>query len=639
VGRSLIPLNGPWKFHVGDSPMAAGTNAPLWATPGFDDSQWETVDLTPLKGAFDPVAGYSGYVPGWTAKGHPGYWGYAWYRIRVRLQSKPGVNLAVEGPSDVDDAYQLFANGALLGSFGHFEADHAPVLYNTRPEFFTMPRADGTEVLAFRFWMAPQTVVIQPDVGGLHTPPLVGEASAVQAQYQLDWLQAVRAYMNAPVLAAVSFGMAIVAFCLYLLDRGDAVYVWLGSVCLARCIDAVCLALFAWTEVMGSTADSVEAGIGAPLLLGGWLIVWWTWFRLQRPAWIPRLIGGLTLVYLVCSLLGQDLFITVMPHAVSMQFHTGSVVVRLAMLALLAYIVYRGIREKGREGWLALPAVLLMCMATFQVELGVLHIRTVWFPMGVQVTAGTIAYLLLILTMMVLLLRRLTLSLRHQRAMAAEMKHAQEVQHVLLPEPVNVPWLQIKSEYLPAREVGGDFFQIVPHATDGSVLVVAGDVEGKGLQAGMLVALLVGAIRSTAELNSDPRFVLEALNRRLLGRNDARATCLALRMERDGTVTLANAGHLPPYVNGAEVPMEGSLPLGTMAGAEFPVSQFRLEEHDTLTLISDGIPEAQDKERRLFGFDRVREMLHSRISPHALAAAAQAFGQEDDISVVSVQRV
>ena len=62
-----------------------------------------------------------------------------------------------------------------------------------------------------------------------------------------------------------------------------------------------------------------------------------------------------------------------------------------------------------------------------------------------------------------------------------------------------LPGLTIESEYRPAREVGGDFFQIIPHKTDGSLLIVAGDVTGKGLKAGMLVALLVGAIRSAAE--------------------------------------------------------------------------------------------------------------------------------------------
>jgi hypothetical protein len=75
LGQSAAPLYGPWKFTVGDSPIDPKTGQPLWAEPGFDDSKWETVDLTPKDGAFDPVDGTSGYVPGWTAKGHAGYFG------------------------------------------------------------------------------------------------------------------------------------------------------------------------------------------------------------------------------------------------------------------------------------------------------------------------------------------------------------------------------------------------------------------------------------------------------------------------------------------------------------------------------------------------------------------------------------
>jgi hypothetical protein len=77
LGQSAVPLFGPWKFTVGDSPIDPKTGQPLWAEPEFDDSKWETVDLTPKDGAIDPVVGASGYVPGWTVKGHPGYWGYA----------------------------------------------------------------------------------------------------------------------------------------------------------------------------------------------------------------------------------------------------------------------------------------------------------------------------------------------------------------------------------------------------------------------------------------------------------------------------------------------------------------------------------------------------------------------------------
>jgi serine phosphatase RsbU (regulator of sigma subunit) len=247
--------------------------------------------------------------------------------------------------------------------------------------------------------------------------------------------------------------------------------------------------------------------------------------------------------------------------------------------------------------------------------------------------------LLLVLVLAVRLVRRLILSIRSQRLMALDVKQAQEVQRVILPESrTTVPGLVIESEYRPALQVGGDFFQIIPHPAEGSLLVVAGDVAGKGLQAGMLVALLVGAIRSTAETTSDPLALLEALNRRLLGRNDAHATCLALNISVDGAVTLANAGHLPPYLNGEPVAMEGALPLGIVAGAEFSVTRFLLQPNDRLVIASDGLAEARDPEGRLFGFDRVQELVQEGKTAAELADAIQVFGQEDDISVITLTR-
>ncbi len=641
IGHSISALYGPWKFTVGDSPQAVDGSGPVWAKPGFDDSKWETLDLTPKASSFDPVTGISKFVPGWTSRGHAGYWGYAWYRIRVRVATQPGQRLAVEGPTDVDDAYEVYANGRLLGSFGKFSRTATPEIYNTQPSMFELPDegGDGTQVLAFRVWMEPSTMALQPDTGGFHTPPLLGELGAIEARYQLDWLQNVRAYVNAPVQAIFSLLLAIVALSLMAFDRSDRVYAWLAVTLLLRVVDAGNLAILAWTRWEGSNAGAFEIAVSLPLMLGAWLMVWWMWFRLREPVWIPKAIVGLTAAYVVSNALGEDLFIGSIPHGMSAEFHVASVVLRLVLLALLIFIVALGIRRQGREGWLALPAVLLMGAAQFQNELNVLHVRTVWFPFGVQLSLGTIAHLALVAVMFVLLLRRLTLSMRRQREMALDMKQAQEVQHVLLPEVVNVPGLRIESEYRPAREVGGDFFQIIPDAEDGSALIVVGDVAGKGLQAGMLVALLVGAMRSTLECTADPKALLEALNRRLLGRGDAHATCLALRIGRDGSVTLANAGHLPPYVNGVEVAMEGALPLGSMSGAEFSVTQFQLGVGDTLTLISDGIVEATDERGGLFGFERVTEILRTKVSAAALAAAAQRFGQVDDISVVSVTRV
>jgi serine phosphatase RsbU (regulator of sigma subunit) len=88
--------------------------------------------------------------------------------------------------------------------------------------------------------------------------------------------------------------------------------------------------------------------------------------------------------------------------------------------------------------------------------------------------------------------------------------------------------------------------------------------------------------------------VLRALNQRLMGRGDAQATCLALRIEADGSVTLANAGHMAPYLNGEPLPMEGALPLGMIEGAESSVMHFQLKPGDKLVLMSDGIAEATD---------------------------------------------
>ena len=376
-----------------------------------------------------------------------------------------------------------------------------------------------------------------------------------------------------------------------------------------------------------------------PVLFGSWVILWWIWFRLKRPSWVPRAVALLTLGFMVSTLIGENLLYPLISLPMADLFHTASLVVRLGLLVVLILVVYRGIRRQGVEGWLVLPAVILLIIAQFTSELVVMHLLITWFPFGVRVTMSQTADLLSAAVITVLLLRRLVLSVREQRLLALDVKQAQEVQGVILPEAVTkLPGLVIETEYRPAREVGGDFYQIIAHPTDGSLLIVAGDVAGKGLRAGMLVALLVGAIRTTSEVNFDPLLVLQVLNRRLLGRGEAHATCLSLRIGADGAVTLANAGHLPPYLNGQAIEMEGALPLGVLAGAEFTVTHFQLQENDRLVLASDGIVEAMDEQGRLFGFARVQQLLQDRLTAAEVAAAAQRFGQQDDISVIAMTR-
>ena len=645
LGRSDVRLYGPWKFTLGDSPIDPSTNAPLWAAPGFDDSQWETVDLTP-QGVKDPLGGFSNYVKGWTARGHAGYAGYAWYRIRVQVSAVPGEELALAGPEDVDDAYQFFGDGKLVGSFGKF-AGGRPSFYYTQPMMFNLPQQPANVgpdapplVIAFRFWMAPATIVINPDVGGIHTAPLLGNAETVSARYQLNWLQLLRAQVFAGLLGLLFLLVAIVAFSLTRLDRSDPVYTWMGGVFLLLCGTRILSFITACSQNIDAIVSNIVTdAILWPLVFGGWIMVWWVWFRLQRPTWIPKAVGLLTLGLMLTTVIGENLLYPMISPEIAGFFHVASIAVRLALLALLVLVIFWAIRRRGVEGWLVLPAMALFVLAQFTTELSVLHFRFFWFPFGVRISMSGMADLLLTAVLSVLLLRRLLFSVKQQRLVALDVKQAQEVQRVILPEAMtSVPGLTIENEYRPAREVGGDFFQILPNAADGSLLIVAGDVAGKGLQAGMLVALLVGAIRSTCEMNADPQFVLHALNRRLLGRGEAQATCLAMRITADGAVTLANAGHLPPYLNGQPVDVEGALPLGVIEDAGFTVTHFQLQENDRLVLASDGIVEAMDEQGQLFGFTRVQELLQARLSASELAATAQSFGQQDDISVIAVTR-
>jgi hypothetical protein len=649
-GQSVIALNGPWKFQIGDSPVDPLTHSPQWADRNYDDSGWETVSLTPQPGGFDPFDGDPRYVPGWTAKSHPGYTGWAWYRMRVQVLRTPGERLALAGPVQVDDGYQVFANGRLLGGYGRFrEPGEDPVVYWTQPVLYSLPdptpgssagATSATELLAFRVWMGSMGLLHSPDAGGLRYAPLLGEASAINAQIQLEWQELDWQSAYHTFEAGLFLLLAIVAASLLLFDRSDPVYLWLAGVLALTTIQDVLLTLSNLTNLLSSNIYFfLSLAILGPLLLGGWGLMWWVWFQFRRPAWVPKAIVALTLCYMCFEVLGGEFFHGAIPHPVGVAAHAASVVVRLLFLVLLVRIVVWGIRQHGLEGWLVLPAVGLAVLAQFGSELLVLHVPVLWAPFGVSIFIEEIAHLLLAAAIALLLLRRLLLSVRRQRLMALDIKQAQEVQQLILPEArTTLPGLEVNCEYRPALEVGGDFFQIIPHSADGSLLIVAGDVTGKGLKAGMLVAVLVGAIRTAAQYNSDPRTVLRTLNLRLLGRSNAHATCLALRIDRDGHVTLASAGHLPPYLNGEPMAMEGALPLGLIEDAEFSILRFQLKTQDKLVLMSDGIAEATDAEGRLFGFEQVHQLLRTGSSAAEVASAAQKFGQVDDISVISVTR-
>jgi serine phosphatase RsbU (regulator of sigma subunit) len=201
----------------------------------------------------------------------------------------------------------------------------------------------------------------------------------------------------------------------------------------------------------------------------------------------------------------------------------------------------------------------------------------------------------------------------------------------------------LESAYLPVNGVGGDFFQVLP-IQDESILIVVGDVSGKGLQAAMNASTLVGALRN--ELSHDPATILNHLNQVMLGSASGMgagkaanavasfATCLCARIYTDGKMTIANAGHLSPYRDGREMQLAPNLPLGLVPNIEYEQAPFQLSQGDRLIFLSDGVVEATNHQGELFGFERTQQV--SNEPARYIAQTAKRFGQTDDITVVSL---
>jgi hypothetical protein len=284
------------------------------------------------------------------------------------------------------------------------------------------------------------------------------------------------------------------------------------------------------------------------------------------------------------------------------------------------YLAFNAVSDFGQLGWWPGAPDLLNYRFHF-----------VPFDFGLY----TIFNIIFLVAMLAFLIRRFSLGRRQEERLLGEFEAARQVQHLLVPEAaVGISGFAIDSVYVPAETVGGDFFQQIPD-NRGGVLIVVGDVAGKGLSAAMLVSMLVGSIRTEAAHTHDPAALLMSLNERLLGRMQGGfATCVAARISSSGELVIANAGHIPPWRNGSALELPGSLPLGIVSNPEYGSETFRLAPDDQLTFVSDGVVEARSSSGELFGFERTGEI--SGQSAEEIAEAAKQFGQEDDITVLTL---
>jgi len=306
------------------------------------------------------------------------------------------------------------------------------------------------------------------------------------------------------------------------------------------------------------------------------------------------------------------------------------------VIVLVLVVQWVRVGQRRDRNIAAAFAFFLCVRATLSSNFRALTHTPVFLDVGGWLWALTPAAIILLgVATLVIYVRDLIQDRREKLRMSAELEAARSVQQVLIPDEIPaIPGFKIQSIYKPAGEVGGDFFQILPVA-DGGVLMVIGDVSGKGMPAAMTVSLLVGTVRTLAHYTQRPGEILAAMNQRMMSRSHGGfTTCLVLRADTDGKLTIANAGHIAPYLEGKELALENGLPLGLSADATYAESTFQLAPVHQLTLVTDGVVEARDKAGALFGFERTAAL--SKQPAEAIAQAAQAFGQDDDITALTL---
>jgi hypothetical protein len=620
----VVSLDGLWRFHPGDSPAAPGSAAPLWAAPGFDDSGWPLLK-----------SGES-----WSVQGYPAMSGYGWYRFSVKVPAggKPTAMLL----APIVTAFEIYVDGSRAGGSGEMPPTLIP---NTSFNYHLFPlTAAGsaqarTVQVAIRVWHSPIWASYMG--GGPYLDGhLAGDPQLMAAERRHHQLGRNIVFVDsyAYSIAAGLVGFAIL--CLFFIRKAEREYLWFALMLLAQAADnalTVGQQIYSWPPV--PVFDLLDGTLAALNLIAA--ICFFSLVLNVRVGKPGRICLALTAISPFFGVFYWPGWLSA-PASAAIQLAC----MLPAVLWILCVLLHRTLRGNLYARVLLAPAVLdlgyyladnlaiVLAQAGWTSFPRVLEVPLPLPPFSMQ--TGILLHLLFLLAMMVFLILRFTRARREEMRLASEFEAARQVQQVLLPDKADAcAGFKIECIYQPADQVGGDFFQQLSDGQDG-MLIVVGDVSGKGLPAAMLVSMLVGAIRAEAAHGSDPATLLRTLNDRAMGRAQGGfTTCLAAHIAADGLLTVANAGHLPPYWNGEEVSVAGSLPLGIVSKAEYGSTTVRLAPGDRLTFVSDGVVEAQSKAGELFGFGRTRDL--SREPAARIAAAASTWGQLDDITVVTVE--
>jgi serine phosphatase RsbU (regulator of sigma subunit)/anti-sigma regulatory factor (Ser/Thr protein kinase) len=252
------------------------------------------------------------------------------------------------------------------------------------------------------------------------------------------------------------------------------------------------------------------------------------------------------------------------------------------------------------------------------------------------------------------LVRQQEAEVRARERIDQELKVATLIQQNFLPKQLpDLSGWQVAAYYRPAREVGGDFYDFIELDED-KLGIVIGDVTDKGVPAAMVMAATRSVLRASAQRLMAPGEVLERVNELLCPDMPEKmfVTCFYAVLEREtGRLSFANAGHDVPYLGTpdgevTELRARG-MPLGLMPGMDYEEKEAILGPGDTALLYSDGLAEAHDPDREMFGFPRVKGLTGDRKAGQELidvllseleGFTGSDWEQEDDITLVTVSR-
>jgi hypothetical protein len=551
--------------------------------------------------------------------------GFVWVRLRLPVRSDAVGPLDIRiGEPRVFSAYEVFVNGVLVGRLGNLSPRVASTV---RPMVFDLPQGltspGAIAVVALRAWYPPEG---RSGAAFDVTTFEIDQSRMLQVREEADLARARLA--NLPALALNLFSLLLGIAVLALWRRsGNKDLLLCGGVLI---LGPALVLLFEEVAAIGPVPLSRRGSIAISVPLdfaGMWMALVFTWgINGLKDVWFKRLALASIVVEnlsaLVSGFASEPSPIVAWWGAAffpSLRFYM------VVMIAANLWVIF-----VKRQNRLIAATMMLVPIASLITSL---FIR--WVTTFAGVNLFSIASLVTTAGLTLALGQRAWTEWRAHETLQTEFEAAREVQQRLVTPAVDVPGFHVESAYLPATQVGGDFFYIRPE-NPGSLLVVVGDVSGKGLRAALTVSAIMGALRTMPSL--PPTRILGDLNRGLVGQmRGGFVTCCAARIEPDGTATLANAGHLAPYRNGEEVSVPTGLPLGVDAGTRYGESQLSLMHAEPLTFVSDGVVEARKPTGELFGFERARHISGS--SANAIAAAAQEFGQEDDITVVQLRRV